>query len=100
MVRTAKFHLPNGRDLGVDPRAPNKYPIESRELRRMKLISLPSGLTRKTANCLTKAGIPIEKEAIIKALKNGTLYPHRNPRNYGKCMHREVDRKSVAERPR
>jgi hypothetical protein len=58
----------------------------------MKPISFPSGLTRKTANCLTKAGIPIEKKAIIKALKNGTLYPHRNPRNYGKYTHREVCR--------
>jgi hypothetical protein len=58
----------------------------------MKPTSFPSGLTRKTANCLTKAGIPIEKKAIIKALKNGTLYPHRNPRNYGKYTHREVCR--------
>jgi hypothetical protein len=92
MVRTAKFRLPNGRDLGVDPRAPNNYAIESRELRRMKSIILPNGLTRRTANCLTKAGIPIEKEAIIKALKNGTLYPYRNLRNYGKYTHREVCR--------
>lgn len=58
----------------------------------MKPIKLPNGLTRKTANCLTKAGIPIEKKAIIKALKNGTLYPHRNPRNYGKYTHREICR--------
>ena len=50
----------------------------------MKPISFPSGLTRRTANCLTKAGIPIEKKAIIKALKNGTLHPHRSPRNYFK----------------
>ena len=49
-------------------------------------------LSRKTINCLTKAGIPIEKSEIIKALKNGTLYPHRYPRNYGKYTHREVCR--------
>jgi hypothetical protein len=66
--------------------------IESRELKPMKPIILPNGLTRKTANCLTKAGIPIEKKAIIEALKNGTLYPYRNPRNYGKYTHREVCR--------
>jgi hypothetical protein len=58
----------------------------------MKPISFPTGLSRKTINCLTKAGIPIAKKAIIKALKNGTLYPHRNPRNYGKYTHREVCR--------
>ena len=58
----------------------------------MKPISFPSGLTKKTINCLTKAGIPIEKKAIIKALKNGTLYPHRKSRNYGKYTHREVCR--------
>jgi hypothetical protein len=56
----------------------------------MKPTNFPNGLTRKTANCLTKAGIPIEKMTIIKVLKNGTLYPHRNHRNYGKYTHREV----------
>ena len=69
MVRTAKFHLPNGRDLGVDPRAPNNYPIESRELRRMKLISLPSGLTRKTATCLTRAEFRLRKRRLSKLSK-------------------------------
>jgi hypothetical protein len=58
----------------------------------MKASILPNGLTRKTTNCLTKAGIPIEREFIIKALKDGTLYPHRNPRNYGKYTHREICR--------
>jgi len=58
----------------------------------MKPIMFPSGLTRRATNCLTKAGIPIEKKIIIKALKNGMLYPHRNPRNYGKYTHREVCR--------
>ncbi|HZI32328.1 MAG TPA: hypothetical protein VFF11_08290 [Candidatus Binatia bacterium] len=58
----------------------------------MKSIILSNGLTRRTTNCLTKAGIPIEKKAIIKALQNGTLYPHLSPRNYGKYTHREVCR--------
>ncbi|MGD0349094.1 MAG: hypothetical protein ABSB84_02100 [Verrucomicrobiota bacterium] len=59
---------------------------------KMKAHILPNGLTRKTTGCLTKAGIPIEKETIIKLLQNGTLYPYRNPRNYGKYTHREVCR--------
>jgi hypothetical protein len=58
----------------------------------VKPIILPSGLTRRTTNCLTKAGFPIEKKAILEALKNGTLYPHLNPRHYGKYTHREVCR--------
>jgi len=58
----------------------------------MKSIILPSGLSRRTVNCLTKAGFPIEKTALIKALSNGTLSPHRNPSNYGKITHREVCR--------
>jgi hypothetical protein len=58
----------------------------------MKFLILPNGLTRRTANCLTKAGIPIEKATIIKALQDGTLYPHLNPRNYGKYTHWEVCR--------
>jgi hypothetical protein len=58
----------------------------------MKPIKLQNGLTQKTVNCLTKAGIPIKKKAILNALKSGTLFPHRNPRNYGKYTHREICR--------
>ena len=61
-------------------------------LPRMKSIRLANGLTRRTANCLTKAGIPLEKEAIVTALQDGTLYPHRQPRLYGRTTHREVCR--------
>jgi hypothetical protein len=57
----------------------------------MKPTNFPTGLT-KTLYCLTKAGIPIAKEAILKALTNGILYPHRCPRDYGKYTHREVCR--------
>jgi len=32
------------------------------------------------------------EKAILTALKNGTLYPHQCPRNYGKYTHREVCR--------
>ncbi|HXT41545.1 MAG TPA: hypothetical protein VN887_16180 [Candidatus Angelobacter sp.] len=41
---------------------------------------------------MTKAGIPIAKKAIIKALKTGKLYPYRWPPNYGKYTHVEVCR--------
>jgi len=49
----------------------------------MKTIILPNGLTRKTTNCLTKAGIVIEQKAIAKALKTGTIYPYYWPASYG-----------------
>jgi len=58
----------------------------------VKRVLLPCGLTNKTVNTLTKAGVPIEKQAVIEALKSGTLYPHLNPRNYGKITHLEVCR--------
>jgi hypothetical protein len=58
----------------------------------MKPISFPSGLTRRAANCLTKAGIPIDKQVIIRALKTGKLYPFRWPPNYGIYTHVEVCR--------
>lgn len=45
----------------------------------MKPISFPSGLTRRTANCLTKAGIPIEKKAIIKWGKDRGKNPPGSP---------------------
>ena len=53
---------------------------------------LSHGLSRRAANRLVKAGIPIEKDAVIKALKNGTLGAHRFPPQYGKYLHREVCR--------
>ena len=58
----------------------------------MKSVQLANGLTRRTANCLTKAGFPIDRVAIVTALLDGTLYPHRNPRLYGRTTHREVCR--------
>jgi hypothetical protein len=53
---------------------------------------LSHGLSRRAANRLAKAGVPIEKEAVIKALKNGTLRVHQFPPQYGKYLHREVCR--------
>jgi hypothetical protein len=45
---------------------------------------LQNGLSRTTNHCLSKAGIPIDKKVIIRALKTGKLYPFRWPPNYGK----------------
>jgi hypothetical protein len=58
----------------------------------MKSIILPNGLTRRTADCLTRVGIPINKKAVLKALRDGTLYPHCIPRHYGVASHQEVCR--------
>jgi hypothetical protein len=58
----------------------------------MKLIILPNGLTQRTAGCLAKAGVPVNKKAVMKALRNGTLYPNCIPRHYGPVTHQEVCR--------
>ena len=51
---------------------------------------LPNGLSRRTNRCLLNAGIPINKKAVIRALKTGKLYPDWWPPNYGKKTHWEV----------
>ena len=58
----------------------------------MKSVLLKSGLSKRTQRCLTVAGFPIEKEAIIHALQAGELYPHYWPPTYGKYTHIEVCR--------
>jgi hypothetical protein len=40
--------------------------------------------------CLSNAGIPMNKKAIVRALKTGRLYPFRWPPNYGKSTHAEL----------
>jgi len=47
-------------------------------------------LPKRIINLLTKAGIPIEKEAIVDALRTGKLYPFHWPANYGKYAHKDV----------
>src|ERR1035441_1367207 len=49
-----------------------------------------NSLPRRIISLLTKAGIPIEKEAVIHALKTGKLYVYHWPANYGKYTHRDV----------
>jgi hypothetical protein len=51
---------------------------------------LPNGLSTRTNNLLTKAGVPIEKLAIIHALETGKLQVFRRPPDCGKYSHREV----------
>jgi hypothetical protein len=50
----------------------------------------PNELPKRIKSLLTKAGIPIEKMAIIRALKTGKLYVYHWPANYGKYTHRDV----------
>jgi hypothetical protein len=58
----------------------------------MKPIILPNGLTKRTADCIAKARVPVNKKAVIKALKDGTLYLNCIPRHYGPDTHKEVCR--------
>jgi hypothetical protein len=53
---------------------------------------LSNGLSTRTNRCLVNAGIPIDKQVIIRALKTGKLYPYHWPPNYGKYTHVEVCR--------
>ena len=56
----------------------------------MKSKHLPNCLPKRINSLLTKAGIPIEKKAIIHALLTGKLYVYHWPANYGKFTHRDV----------
>jgi len=58
----------------------------------MKSIILPNGLTQRTADCLVRAGVPVTKRAVMKALKDGTLHPNCIPRHYGPVTHKELCR--------
>jgi len=56
----------------------------------MKSIILPNGLTRRTADCIKRVGVKVNKKAVIKAIRDGTLYTNCIPRHYGPATHREV----------
>jgi hypothetical protein len=51
-----------------------------------------NGLSARANRCLSTAGIPAEKEAVLHALKTGALYPYFRPALYGKKTHQEVCR--------
>jgi len=51
-----------------------------------------NGLPTRANRCLSTAGIPAEKEAVLHALKTGALYPYFRPTLYGKKTHHEVCR--------
>ena len=56
----------------------------------MKTKPLANGLSKRTNNLLAKAGITIEKRAIMRSLQSGKLRVYDWPPNYGKYTHREV----------
>jgi hypothetical protein len=58
----------------------------------MKPKPLSNGLSTRANRCLSTAGIPAEKEAVLHALKTGALYPYFRPALYGKKTHHEVCR--------
>ena len=58
----------------------------------MKLRPSSNGLSARANRCLSTAGIPAEKEAVLHALKTGALYPYFRPALYGKKTHQEVCR--------
>jgi hypothetical protein len=51
-----------------------------------------NGLSKRANRCLSTAGIPAEKEAVLHALKTGALYPYFRPSLYGRKTHEEVCR--------
>jgi hypothetical protein len=51
-----------------------------------------NGLSARANRCLSTAGIPAEKAAILHALQTGALYPYVRPTLYGKKTHQEVCR--------
>ena len=53
---------------------------------------LNNGLSFRANNCLKYAGVPITKESVIQALKNGVLLPTKRPCGYGKVTHAEICR--------
>jgi hypothetical protein len=52
----------------------------------------PNGLSVRANRCLSTAGIPSEKEAVLHSLRTGALYPYFRPALYGKKTHQEVCR--------
>jgi hypothetical protein len=60
------------------------------EAPRMKAKKSANGLSARANRCLLNGGIPIDKKAIVRALKSGKLRPFRWPPNYGSITHFEV----------
>jgi len=58
----------------------------------MKATLPGNGLSARANRCLATAGVPIEKEAVLHAIKTGVLYPYFRPTLYGKKTHQEVCR--------
>src|SRR5437868_12246522 len=69
-----------------------RFPEPHAANRAMKSNPNPNGLSARANLCLSTAGIPAEKEAVLRALKTGALYPFFRPTLYGKKTHQEVCR--------
>lgn len=50
------------------------------------------GLSYRAWRTLNRAGLPITKKAVIKALKSGRLSPTKGPSGYGPITHAEICR--------
>jgi hypothetical protein len=50
----------------------------------------PNGLSLRANNCLAKAGIPIDKDTILRLLQTGKLAAFIWPPAYGKKTHAEL----------
>jgi hypothetical protein len=74
----------------VDSKWPGRLSRKGKNL--MKSIILQNGLSRRTNRCLSNAGIPIDRQTIIQALKTGKLFPYHWPPQYGRYAHIEVCR--------
>jgi hypothetical protein len=64
----------------------------SQEVHAMKPKPPSNGLSVRANRCLSTAGIPAEREAVLHALQTGALYPFFRPTLYGKKTHQEVCR--------
>lgn len=49
-----------------------------------------NGLSARSSRCLSTAGIPGEKLAVMQALQTGALRPGKRPANYGTQTHAEL----------
>jgi len=70
---------------------PNPLGVSPVETKTTKPISA-NGLSVRAARCLAKAGVPLDKDAIVQMLSTGRLFPYVWPASYGRKTHAEVCR--------
>jgi hypothetical protein len=52
----------------------------------------PNGLSVRANRCLSLAGVPPQKHAVLQALQTGAMFPYFRPTLYGKKTHQELCR--------